>query len=36
MIPDVELWCIEVGERAALRTETRPRDLRWFRTLWGR
>ena len=30
-----ELWCIEVGSRAALRTETMQRDIRWFRGLFG-
>ncbi len=26
----------EVGFRAAIHAETRPRDLRWFHGLWGR
>lgn len=30
----MNLWAIEVGFRAALRTETRQRDMRWFRGLW--
>jgi hypothetical protein len=29
-------YIIEVGDRAALHTETRQRDLRWFHGLWGR
>lgn len=32
--PDVHTWVLEVGERAALHTETMPCDLRWFRGLW--
>jgi hypothetical protein len=34
MIHDDVLWTIEVGIRAALHTETRARDLRWFRGLF--
>lgn len=30
---DVRTWTIEVGLRAALWTETRPRDERWWRNL---
>jgi hypothetical protein len=30
------LWRVEVGFRAALHTETRPRDLRWFRLQFDR
>ena len=29
-----ELWTIEVGSRAALRTETMQRDMRWWYGLW--
>ena len=28
-------FVLEVGFRAALYAETQPRDLRWFRGLWG-
>lgn len=31
-----QLWVIEVGPRAALRTESRQRDMRWWRSLWWR
>ena len=34
MFPEVGLWSVEVGFRAALATETRSRDLRWFTGLW--
>ena len=30
----LNLWAVEVGFRAALHTETHPRDLRWFRGLF--
>ncbi len=29
-----DAWIIEVGTRAALHAESRPRDLRWFRGLF--
>ena len=32
--PDPLTWRIEVSDRAAWLTETLPRDLRWFLSLW--
>jgi hypothetical protein len=32
--PDAVLWRHEVGFRAALHTQTRSRDLRWFKNIW--
>ena len=29
-----EVWLLEVGMRAGLRTESRPRDTRWWKTIW--
>lgn len=34
MTPEPWLWHIEIGTRAALYTETGPRDQRWFRWLF--
>lgn len=33
---DQWVWVFEIGTRAALYAEARPRDLRWFRNLYSK